>query len=50
MENKAHALAAGIFVALLSALVLGLAAWLTRQTGVRDVYEISTKETVTGLQ
>ncbi|MBC5782944.1 MCE family protein [Ramlibacter sp. USB13] len=50
MENKAHALAAGIFVALLSALVLALAAWLTRETGVRDVYEISTKETVTGLQ
>ncbi|MBK6005971.1 MCE family protein [Ramlibacter ginsenosidimutans] len=50
MENKAHALAAGIFVALLSLLVLGLAAWLTRQTGVRDPYEISTKETVTGLQ
>jgi phospholipid/cholesterol/gamma-HCH transport system substrate-binding protein len=50
MENKAHAMAAGIFVALLSALVLGLAAWLTRETGVRDVYEISTRETVTGLQ
>lgn len=50
MENKAHALAAGIFVALLSALVLALAAWLTRETGVRDVYEISTRETVTGLQ
>ena len=50
MENKAHALAAGIFVAVLSALLLGLAAWLTRDTGVRDVYEISTRETVTGLQ
>lgn len=50
MENKAHALAAGIFVALLSLLVLGLAAWLTRETGVRDTYEISTKETVSGLQ
>ena len=50
MENKAHALAAGIFVALLTALVLGLAAWLTRDTGVRDTYEISTRETVTGLQ
>ena len=50
MENKAHALAAGIFVALLTALVLGLAAWLTRDTGVRDVYEISTREAVTGLQ
>src|SRR5215203_227516 len=50
MENKAHALAAGIFVAVLTALVLALAAWLTRDTGVRDPYEISTKETVTGLQ
>jgi len=50
MENKAHAIAAGVFVALLSALVLGLAAWLTRETGVRDPYEISTRATVTGLQ
>ncbi|MEJ8838646.1 MlaD family protein [Ramlibacter sp. AN1133] len=50
MENKAHAMAAGIFVALLTALVLGLASWLTRETGVRDTYEISTRETVTGLQ
>jgi phospholipid/cholesterol/gamma-HCH transport system substrate-binding protein len=49
MENKAHAMAAGIFVALLTALVLGLAAWLTRDTGARDPYEISTKESVTGL-
>jgi len=31
-------------------LVLGLASWLTRETGIRDVYEISTRETVTGLQ
>lgn len=50
MENKAHAMAAGIFVVLLSLLVLGLASWLTRQTGVQDTYEISTRETVTGLQ
>ena len=50
MENKAHAMAAGIFVVLLTALVLGLAAWLTRDTGVRDPYEISTRESVTGLQ
>jgi phospholipid/cholesterol/gamma-HCH transport system substrate-binding protein len=50
MENKSHAMAAGIFVALLTALVLGLASWLTRETGVRDAYEISTRETVTGLQ
>jgi phospholipid/cholesterol/gamma-HCH transport system substrate-binding protein len=50
MENKAHALAAGIFVALLSLLLLGLASWLTRDTGKRDIYEISTHEAVTGLQ
>lgn len=50
MENKAHALAAGIFVAALVALVLALAAWLTRDTGARDTYEISTRETVSGLQ
>jgi phospholipid/cholesterol/gamma-HCH transport system substrate-binding protein len=50
MENKAHALAAGIFVAVLTVLVLAFAAWLTRDTGIRDVYEISTRETVTGLQ
>lgn len=50
MENKSHAMAAGIFVAVLTALVLGLAAWLTRDTGIRDTYEIATRETVTGLQ
>ena len=50
MENKAHALAAGIFVVVLSLLLLGLASWLTRDTGKRDIYEISTRETVTGLQ
>jgi phospholipid/cholesterol/gamma-HCH transport system substrate-binding protein len=50
MENKAHALAAGLFVVVLTLIVLGLSAWLTRDTGVRDTYEISTRETVTGLQ
>lgn len=50
MENKAHAMAAGIFVVAVTVLLLALAAWLTRDTGVRDVYEISTRETVTGLQ
>jgi phospholipid/cholesterol/gamma-HCH transport system substrate-binding protein len=50
MENKAHALAAGIFVVLVTALLVALAAWLTRDTGVRDIYEISTRETVSGLQ
>jgi phospholipid/cholesterol/gamma-HCH transport system substrate-binding protein len=50
MENKAHAIAAGIFVVVVTLLLVGLAAWLTRDTGVRDIYEISTRETVTGLQ
>jgi phospholipid/cholesterol/gamma-HCH transport system substrate-binding protein len=50
MENKAHALAAGIFVTVVTALLVALAAWLTRDTGERHVYEISTRESVTGLQ
>jgi phospholipid/cholesterol/gamma-HCH transport system substrate-binding protein len=50
MENKAHALAAGIFVTVVTALLVALAAWLTRETGERHVYEISTREAVTGLQ
>lgn len=50
MENKAHALAAGIFVTLVAALLVALASWLTRDTGERHLYEISTRETVTGLQ
>ena len=50
MENKAHAMAAGIFVVVLSILLVGLASWLTRDTGKRDLYEITTRETVTGLQ
>ena len=50
MENKAHALAAGIFVVAVTALLVALAAWLTRDTGNRHLYEISTRESVTGLQ
>ncbi|AMO23002.1 MlaD family protein [Ramlibacter solisilvae] len=50
MENKAHAMAAGIFVVVVAALLVMLAAWLTRDTGERDTYEISTREPVTGLQ
>lgn len=50
MENKAHALTAGIFVLAMAALLLALAAWLTRDGGERDAYEISTRESVTGLQ
>src|SRR3954465_5588798 len=50
MENKAHAMAAGLFVLAVAALLLVLAGWLTRDTGVRDPYEISTRESVSGLQ
>jgi phospholipid/cholesterol/gamma-HCH transport system substrate-binding protein len=50
MENKAHAMAAGIFVVVATVLLIALAAWLTRDTGQRDAYEISTREAVTGLQ
>jgi phospholipid/cholesterol/gamma-HCH transport system substrate-binding protein len=49
MENKSHALAAGIFVLFATAIVIALAAWLARDTTLRDVYELSTSESVTGL-
>ena len=50
MENKAHAFAAGLFVLVVTAMLVALAAWLTRDTGVRRIYEISSPEAVTGLQ
>ena len=50
MENKAHALAAGVFVAAVAALLLGLAAWLARDTAQYQAYEISTRVSITGLQ
>jgi len=50
MENKAHALAAGIFVVLVSAMLIAMAVWLTRDTGERRVYEISSVQAVNGLQ
>ena len=50
MENKAHALAAGLFVLLIAALTVALAIWLTRDAGVKNVYELTSREAVTGLQ
>lgn len=50
MENKAHAFAAGLFVLVVTAMLVALAAWLTRDTGVRRIYEITSPEAVTGLQ
>ena len=50
MENKAHAVAAGLFVLIVSALVAGLGMWLTRDTGNYHSYELSSREGVSGLQ
>ena len=50
MENKAHALAAGAFVLVITALLALLAVWLTRDNTQRDLYEMSTSETISGLQ
>ncbi len=49
MENKSHALAAGAFVILMTALLVALATWLMRDNRARDTLEISTRESVTGL-
>ena len=50
MENKSHALAAGAFVLVVSALLVALAIWLTRDTVMHREYELSSREAVTGLQ
>ena len=50
MENKAHALVAGVFVLVVSALLAVLAVWLMRDNTQRDMYEMSTSETISGLQ
>ncbi|MEO7160655.1 MAG: MlaD family protein [Polaromonas sp.] len=50
MENKAHALIAGAFVVAITALLALLAIWLTRDSTQRDLYEMSTSETISGLQ
>jgi phospholipid/cholesterol/gamma-HCH transport system substrate-binding protein len=50
MENKSHAMVAGAFVLLVSALLVALALWLTRDTTTHNSYEVSSREAVTGLQ
>ena len=50
MENKAHAFVAGAFVIGLIGLVVALVLWFTRDTAVRNVYELSTRDPVSGLQ
>ncbi|KQR42914.1 MlaD family protein [Acidovorax sp. Leaf160] len=50
MENKSHALAAGIFVVVVAALLAGLGLWLTRDRTDYTLYELSSKDSVSGLQ
>lgn len=50
MENKSHAIAAGAFVLGLVAVLVALVVWLTRDNTVRNIYELSTGEAVSGLQ
>ncbi|MET4578023.1 MlaD family protein [Ottowia thiooxydans] len=50
MENKSHALAAGVFVLVVAALLVGLGMWLMRDVTNTDVYEMTTSEAVSGLQ
>lgn len=50
MENKSHALAAGTFVLVVTALLVALAVWLTRDSRSLRLYELSSKDAVTGLQ
>jgi phospholipid/cholesterol/gamma-HCH transport system substrate-binding protein len=49
MENRAHALAAGLFTLLLSAAVVYAAVWLTRDTAGRESYVLESPYPVTGL-
>lgn len=49
MENKSHAVAAGIFVLVVAAMLAGLAVWLTRDNAQYREYELSTKDGVSGL-
>ncbi len=50
MENKAHALTAGIFLLGLVAALIVLVVWLTRDDTVRNTFELSTRDPVSGLQ
>ena len=41
MENKSHALAAGLFVLAMTALLISAAVWLTRDTSSLSRYELA---------
>jgi len=50
MENKSHALAAGLFVLFVTALLIALAVWLTRDTRELRNYELAGPVNLSGLQ
>ncbi len=50
MENKAHAMVAGAFVIVVTALLGLLAVWLMRDNTQRDLYEMTTSEIISGVQ
>ncbi len=50
MENKSHALAAGLFVVLMTALLVSLAVWLTRDTRQLRSFELVGVVNLSGLQ
>lgn len=50
MENRSHALAAGLFVIVVAALLAALGLWLTRDSASYTAYELSSRESVSGLQ
>lgn len=50
MENKSHAFVAGLFVLGVAALLVAMAVWLSRDNTQKRVFEISSRESVTGLQ
>lgn len=50
MENKSHALAAGLFVLFVTALLVALAVWLTRDTRQLRSYELAGSVNLSGLQ
>ncbi len=50
MENKSHALAAGVFVLGLAALFVSMVLWLTRDATDRHEFELVTSDAVSGLQ
>lgn len=50
MENKAHALAAGLFIVLIGALLVVLGYWISSDEIPHTSYELTTTENVSGLQ